>query len=69
MSDVFSNYEVTFTDGSDDVFMALNDTEAMQIANSYDVRDRSSWEYRTKHLTPESVYRMDEFGQFTIRVY
>ena len=34
MSDVFSNYEVTFSDGSDDVFLALNDTEAMQLANS-----------------------------------
>ena len=69
MSDVFNNYEVTFTDGSDDVFLALNDTEAMQIANSYDVRDRSSWEYRTIYLTPESVYRMDDWGQFSIRIY
>lgn len=69
MSDVFNNYEVSFTDGSDDVFCALNDTEAMQIANAYEVRDRSSWEYRTIHLTPESVYRMDDFGLFSIRVY
>lgn len=69
MSDTFNNYEVTFTDGSDDVFLALYDTEAMQIANSYYVRDKRSWEYRTIHLIPESVYRMDEFGVFSIRIY
>ena len=68
-NETFNNYEVTFADGSEDVFLALNDTEAMQIARSYDVVDRSSWEYRTIHLIPESVYRMDDWGQFSIRVY
>jgi len=64
----FFDYKVTFTDGSEDIFLAADDAEALRIANDHDVIDRSSWEYRTKHLTPESVYRMDDWGQFSERI-
>lgn len=63
------DYRVTFSDGSEDIFLAADDAEALRIANAYEVIDRSSWEYRTKHLTPESVYRMDEWGQFSEQIY
>ena len=63
------DYKVTFTDGSEDIFIAADDAESLRIANNYEVIDRSSWEYRTKHLTPESVYRMDEWGQFSEQIY
>lgn len=63
------DYKVTFTDGSEDIYIAADDAEALRIANDYEVRDRSSWEYRTIHLTPESVYRMDEWGQFSEQIY
>lgn len=66
---VWDTYQVIFTDGREDIIMALTDDEARQIADNYEVIDRSTWEYRTKHLTPESIYRMDDWGQFTERVY
>lgn len=62
------DYKVTFTDGSEDIFIDADDNEALRIANDYEVRDRHSWEYRTIPLTPESVYRMDDWGQFTEKI-
>jgi hypothetical protein len=62
------DYKVTFSDGSEDIIIAADDAEALRIANNYEVLDRSSWEYRTIPLTPESVYRMDDWGQFTERI-
>lgn len=65
----FYDYKAIFSDGSEDIYIAADDAEALRIANNYEVLDRSSWEYRTIHLTPESVYRMDEWGQFSEKIY
>lgn len=72
MSDnnVLYDYLAIFTNGYEHTILAESDEEAINIAKDcFDVRDKRSWEYRTIHLIPECVYRMDDLGQFTIRVY
>lgn len=61
-------YQVIFTNGTEDYFEADSDQEAIGIAQNY-FADRWNGDFYTEPLIPHSIYRQDDFGDFTNKIY